>query len=64
MLAGTKVMAQTGVSMYIDEELSGNTIWVYSSFDTENDPIRVKRGQGFSKRCSNTVPFAIAGPHV
>ena len=57
-------MAQTGVSMYIDEELSGNTIWVYSSFDTENDPIRVKRGQGFSKRCSNTVPFAIAGPHV
>ena len=42
MPAGTEVMAHTGVPMSIDEELSGKTIWVYSSFDAENDPTRVK----------------------
>ena len=29
MLAKTEIMVQTGVPMSIDEELSGNTIWVY-----------------------------------
>ena len=39
MLAETEVMVQTGVPMSIDEELSGNTVWVYSSFDAGKDPI-------------------------
>ena len=40
MPAGTEVMAHIRVPMSIDEELLGKTIWVYSSSDAENDPMR------------------------